>query len=132
MRYFGLYLAWLISLIATFFSLYLSVIKRIPPCELCWYLRICLFPLVIILGQAAYCHFRAIVPFVIALPLIGMLLSIYQLIFALTHNNALCIGSSECVRLSSSLFNSPIAIPILGILAFALINLFLLLAKRKA
>ena len=37
---FLLYGAWVVSLVATFGSLYFSEIKGFIPCELCWYQRI--------------------------------------------------------------------------------------------
>jgi disulfide bond formation protein DsbB len=39
---------WLLSLTATFGSLFFSEIMRLPPCVLCWYQRICMYPLVAI------------------------------------------------------------------------------------
>jgi len=41
-------LSFFISLVALFGSLYFSEILNLPPCVLCWYQRICLYPLVII------------------------------------------------------------------------------------
>ena len=37
---FLLYVAWVVSLVAMFGSLYFSEIKGYIPCELCWYQRI--------------------------------------------------------------------------------------------
>lgn len=37
--------AWIVSLIATFGSLFFSEIMRFPPCSLCWYQRIFMYPL---------------------------------------------------------------------------------------
>ncbi|WP_078555332.1 disulfide oxidoreductase [Bacillus alkalicellulosilyticus] len=47
-----LFSAWAISVIATSGSLYFSEIVGFIPCELCWYQRIIMYPLVIILGVA--------------------------------------------------------------------------------
>lgn len=47
-----LFTAWAISLIATSGSLYLSEIMKYEPCILCWYQRIFMYPLVIILAVA--------------------------------------------------------------------------------
>ena len=129
-RHFGIYFAWLITLIMSFTSLYLSNIKKIPPCELCWYLRICLFPLVLILGQAAYFYFRSIIQFIIIFPLMGAIISIYQISYALMYQNQICSNNIECVRMTSLLFNNPLIMPILSLIAFVLIIFFLLVSKR--
>ncbi len=51
-----LYGAWIVSLTATLGSLYFSEIRKFIPCELCWYQRIMMYPLVLILELR---HFRA-------------------------------------------------------------------------
>lgn len=48
-----LFFAWAVSVIATLGSLYFSEIRQYEPCELCWYQRIIMYPLVLILGIAA-------------------------------------------------------------------------------
>lgn len=45
---YGLYAVWAIALVATLGSLYFSEILKLPPCYLCWYQRIAMYPLVII------------------------------------------------------------------------------------
>jgi len=46
----GLPLAWLVATVATLGSLYLSEGADFTPCRLCWYQRIAMYPLVIVLG----------------------------------------------------------------------------------
>lgn len=43
-----------VALAATAGSLYFSEIAGLFPCELCWYQRILMYPLVVVLGVAAY------------------------------------------------------------------------------
>lgn len=50
----NLYSAWVISLFGLFLSLFVGEILEVEPCNLCWYQRIALFPLTILLGIAAY------------------------------------------------------------------------------
>lgn len=47
-----LFLAWLVSLVATLSALFIGEIMGKVPCELCWHQRIAMFPLVILLGVA--------------------------------------------------------------------------------
>ena len=47
-----LFYSWAIAVIAVSGSLYFSEIKQYEPCELCWYQRIFMYPLVVLLGIA--------------------------------------------------------------------------------
>ncbi|WP_424949328.1 disulfide bond formation protein B [Deinococcus sp.] len=49
-----LYLAWVVALVATLGSLYFSEVRGFVPCVLCWFQRICMYPLVLVLGVAAF------------------------------------------------------------------------------
>lgn len=44
---------WLVAVIATSGSLWFSEVAGFPPCELCWYQRIAVYPLVVVLGIRA-------------------------------------------------------------------------------
>ncbi len=46
----SLFLAWLVALLATAGALFLGEVMGKPPCVLCWYQRIAMFPLVVVLG----------------------------------------------------------------------------------
>ncbi|MCS0543365.1 disulfide bond formation protein B, partial [Aeromonas veronii] len=49
-----LFIAFAAALISTLGSLYFSEIQKFVPCELCWYQRIFMYPLAIILGIAIF------------------------------------------------------------------------------
>ena len=49
----ALRLAFVVALVATLGSLYLSEVAHFHPCPLCWYQRICLYPLSVVLSRAA-------------------------------------------------------------------------------
>lgn len=49
----ALALAFLIALVATLSALFIGEVLGKMPCTLCWYQRIAMFPLVVILGVAA-------------------------------------------------------------------------------
>ena len=50
----ALWLAWAVALVATLGSLYYSEVAHFIPCTLCWYQRIAMYPLAIVLGIAAF------------------------------------------------------------------------------
>jgi disulfide bond formation protein DsbB len=62
-----LFLAWLIATASTLGSLFFSYVMELPPCVLCWYQRICLFPLVIIIARGLFPLDRQVIRY--ALPL---------------------------------------------------------------
>jgi disulfide bond formation protein DsbB len=64
-----LFLAWLIAVAATFAALFIGEIMGQAPCNLCWFQRIFMFPLAVILGIAAFRIDPAIKLY--ALPLAG-------------------------------------------------------------
>lgn len=44
-----LYVAWLQVLVGMLMSLYFSEIMKLPPCVFCWYQRIALYPMIVII-----------------------------------------------------------------------------------
>ncbi|GJM71062.1 hypothetical protein HMSSN036_32780 [Paenibacillus macerans] len=78
LRDYGIYLAWLVALVATAGSLYLSEVLHYEPCRLCWFQRIFMYPQVILLGIAAYRNDRSIIPYVLPLSIIGGTISLYH------------------------------------------------------
>jgi disulfide bond formation protein DsbB len=49
----SLWLGWIVALVTTLGSLYYSLVAHFEPCELCWYQRICVYPLAVVLLVAA-------------------------------------------------------------------------------
>lgn len=125
----GLYFAWLIALIGTFCSLYASQILNYQPCVFCWYQRVMMFPLVIILGIAAYKSDKKIISYVIALPLIGAVFAFVQTYFSYFPPLA-SICTSECFDEPVKLFGF-IDFSFAGFFCFGLIFFFLSLARKR-
>lgn len=74
----GLFFAWVIAILSFLGSLYFSDILKIEPCHLCWYQRIIIYPLVIILGIAAWRGTTEVVPYIAPLVAIGVVIALYQ------------------------------------------------------
>ncbi len=77
-RRIGLWLAWLVALVTTLGSLYYSEVAHFTPCKLCWYQRIAMYPLVIVLLVAALRRDRGIAWYVVPVATIGALFAVYQ------------------------------------------------------
>jgi disulfide bond formation protein DsbB len=70
--------AWIVATVATLGSLYYSEHAGFVPCELCWYQRIVMYPLVIVLGVAALRRDRAVWITTLVFVVIGAPLSLYH------------------------------------------------------
>lgn len=127
-----LYLAWLLASLGTLLSLYFSEIRHLEPCHLCWYQRICLFPLVIILGIAAYNSFFDITRYVLPQVIIGFLFALYQIVLQEIpgwNPIDICGGGPSCAeKLYIGL--GPITIPMLSAAGFFAIGFLLLLSWK--
>ncbi|WP_461178507.1 disulfide oxidoreductase [Virgibacillus ainsalahensis] len=73
-----LYLAWLVSVTATLGSLYFSEIRGFVPCELCWYQRILMYPLTLILGIGTFQNDLSVKKFVLPMAAIGWFVSLFH------------------------------------------------------
>jgi len=131
-RNYGLYLAWLVALIATGGSLYFSEVAGFIPCELCWYQRILMYPLALILGIASYRDDRSVVIYTLPLSLIGAALSAYHYLLQKVPGLAELTPCKQGIPCSGQYINwlGFITIPFLAFVAFVLISL-LLAAVRK-
>ena len=72
------WLALLVALVATGGSLYLSESVGYIPCVLCWYQRIAMYPMVVLLLVATVRRERVIAPYALFLALAGLVVSIYH------------------------------------------------------
>lgn len=70
--------AWGVSLIAMLGSLYLSDGMGLEPCKLCWYQRIAMYPLIVVLGVAALRRDTEVWKTALPLCALGALVSAYH------------------------------------------------------
>jgi disulfide bond formation protein DsbB len=86
-----------IALVTTLGSLYYSEIAGYPPCTLCWYQRIAIYPQVIVLGVATLRRDRAVWLTSVPLAIVGAVISTWHII--IERNPALagpCDPSNPC------------------------------------
>ena len=128
-----LFLAWLIALIAMLTTLFASEVLHWPVCILCWYQRIAIYPLVILLGIAAYKNEKLIIPYVLPFPIIGFLFAVYQYCEQMIPGFApirLCTEGIACSTIHLKLLGV-ITVPFLSALACAIIFVLLVFAKNS-
>lgn len=71
-------LSFILALIATLGSLYFGEVLKYPPCTLCWYQRICMYPLVFIFGAALWTEDANFLKYSSPLVLVGEGIAIYH------------------------------------------------------
>ncbi len=120
-----LQLAFLQAVLATIGSLIFSEILKFPPCILCWYQRIFMYPLVIILAVGIWKKDKNIPFFVLPLNIIGLLISIYHNLLyynIIPESSAPCTLGISCTTKFIEWFGF-ITIPFLSMMAFLSITL---------
>lgn len=126
----ALQLAFLVALVATLGSLYLSEVAHFTPCVLCWYQRAAMYPLAVVLGLAAWRRDLAVRPYGLALAAVGLPISVYH--YLLERFPALeagtCDPDNPCTLLWVWRFHY-ISIPLMAASAFALVAVLLLVAS---
>ncbi|MFZ4517399.1 MAG: disulfide bond formation protein B [Microthrixaceae bacterium] len=71
-------LAFAVALTCTLGSLYMSEIAKFPPCPLCWYQRIAMYPNVVLLAVAWWRRDTAVKFYVVPLVVIGWVIATYH------------------------------------------------------
>lgn len=74
----ALAVAALVALLATFGSLFFSEVAHYDPCKLCWFQRIAMYPLAVVLSIAAVRREWAVAPYVVVLATVGAVISGYH------------------------------------------------------
>src|SRR3989338_9999576 len=124
--------AWIQALIGTVGSLFFSEVLGYPPCILCWYQRIALYPLVLILAVAILKNDKKAYQYVLPLTLTGTLISLYQnlLYYKLIPENIQpCQAGISCTTKYIEWFGF-ITIPLLALLAFIFIDVLMIVAWK--
>lgn len=128
-----LYVAWVVSLVAMFGSLYFSEIKGYIPCELCWYQRIFMYPLALILGIGTFQNDSSVKKFVLPLALIGGSISfMHYLEQKIPGFGGIkpCVSGVPCSAQYINWFGF-ITIPFLALVAFLIIACCMFFIKSK-
>jgi len=112
--------ATLVALAATLGSLYFSEVAGYPPCDLCWYQRILMYPLVVVLGVAAYEARAAVWKTGLPLSGLGVVVAGYHTVIQATLEGTCTVGGNCTAIYWSGL--GAFTIPRLSLLAFALVT----------
>ncbi len=117
-----------VATVATGGSLYFSEVMGLYPCDLCWIQRIGMYPLVVVLGVAAYEDRIGVWRTALPLSIGGGVVSAYHSYIQLTPA-ASCSLDGGCTTVQYELFGV-LSIPNLALIAFSLVTLGLVVGAR--
>jgi len=103
------------------------------PCVLCWYQRICLFPLVIILAAGLFPIDKSVVKYALPLAVAGWLTALYHnLLYSgiIPESIQPCSRGVSCTEKYIDLFGF-LTIPMLSLLAFSTVIILLLIFNKR-
>jgi disulfide bond formation protein DsbB len=125
--------AWAVALVSTFAALFIGEVMGMTPCQLCWYQRIFMFPLAVILGMAAFGNDRRGAVYALPLALGGAAVAGYHtaLVAGWVPQWWIPCGAGPSCSDQRLVILGDIQIPWLSLLAFTAIVALLLVYLRR-
>lgn len=109
-----------LAAMATAGSLWFSLGVGLVPCTLCWYQRILMYPLVVVLGVAALENHNTVWRTVVPLSVLGGIIALYHSFLQMTTTSCTFAGPCAVVQWRAPLFG--LTIPNLSLIAFVLVT----------
>lgn len=129
-----LFLCWLLVSVSATISIFFSSVLEYQPCVLCWYQRICLFPLILIFAAGLFPTFdRSVIKYALPLTIAGSLTALYHtLLYAglIPENIQPCSQGVSCTEKYFELFGF-VSIPMLSLFAFSTLVALLIILQRR-
>jgi disulfide bond formation protein DsbB len=128
-----LWAAFVVAAIATGGSLFLSEVAGFVPCEMCWFQRICMYPLSLLTLFAAYHGDHRVARYLVPFPVVGAGVAIYHILIengVVSKPTQCAVGAADCGTKWINYFGY-MTIPTLALTAFALLIIFLGLATSS-
>ena len=129
-----LFLCWLLVTVSATISVFFSSVLEYEPCVLCWYQRICLFPLIFIFAAGLFPTFdKSVTKYALPLTIVGGLVAFYHtLLYAgiIPESIQPCSKGVSCTEKYFELFGF-VSIPMLSFFAFSTLVTLLIFLKRR-
>lgn len=127
------YAAWTLALVSAAGSLFFSEVMDLTPCVLCWYQRIAMYPLVLIIGTGIVTRDTRWKVYALPLALIGLAIAVYHnLIYygVIPEGFTPCTQGVSCSERQIEWFGF-VTIPLMGSASFLLIVTLILAYRPK-
>ena len=129
-----LLVAWLIVTGSTLGSLFFSEIMELPPCSLCWYQRVFMFPLVVVLSMGLFPFDSRVVRYALPLSVLGTLVALYHVLLqggVVPESAAPCSQGVSCSDVDLLVLGFA-SIPVLSLIAFGAVTALLITLLRRS
>lgn len=126
-------LMFLIAVTGVAGSIFFSEILKFPPCELCWYQRMCLFPIAVILSVALWKSDQKIGHYILPFIAAGLLISAYHnlLYFGIIPEAiSPCTQGVSCTAKQLEIFGF-LTIPLMSLISFSLLGFLAIPSSRR-
>ncbi len=128
-----LFAAWLLVTAASLGSLFFSEVMELPPCTLCWYQRILMFPLPIVLFMGLFPFDAKAVRYGLPLAFAGWSVAAYHMLLhvgIIPESVSPCSQGVSCKTKYLDILGF-VSIPLLSLVAFSsVVGMLLVLRKR--
>jgi disulfide bond formation protein DsbB len=129
------YLVFAIALAATLGSLYFQYIQGLPPCVLCWFQRIMVYPLVFVSAVGILAKDEKLPYYVLPISTVGLLIAIYHnLLFygVIAETFSPCsLSGPSCIDPKTQVLVGAITIPMLSAVAFLIICILMIIKIKS-
>jgi len=125
---------WLVATSSTLGALFFSEVMELPPCTLCWYQRIFMFPLVLVLPMGLFPFDARVVRFTLPLAFAGWLVAAFQVLLVagwIPEGVRPCSRGVPCSEVQIEWLGF-VNIPLLSFLAFSTMNALLVAAHVRS
>jgi len=126
--------AWLIATGSTMGALFFGEVVKVPTCVLCWYQRIFMFPLALLLPIGLFPFDRKVVRYALPLAVIGGLIALYHVLLVagvVPETMQPCTQGIPCKDQVIVWFGF-VTIPLMAAIAFATIVVVLCIAYFRS
>lgn len=126
-------LALVLSVIATCGSLFFSEVMLLPPCVLCWYQRILMYPLVLIFTVGLFRNAKESFVYAASLSVTGLIIAVYHNLLyyhLIPESIAPCTSGVSCTSRQIEWLGF-ITIPLMSLVAFLLITVIALTVLKN-
>ena len=128
-----IYYAWIINVVSFAGSMYFSNFMMLPPCVLCWFQRICIFPMSLILAVGFLKKDKNVIWYALPLVSIGWIISLYHNLLyykIIPEAISMCTSGVSCTSKQIEYFGF-ITIPLMAYTSLSLTIICLIIFYRN-